>query len=141
MSTLFLRTLREDPADAEVPSHRLLVRAGYVRRVAPGIYSWLPLGLKVLNNIAAVVREELAASPHVAAVELRVTRIQDHLADGRTAVFAYSALDRLLDLYPGGSAWALLTLADLQRAHDDVTFDLLLVDQRPVVQDRPGSLA
>jgi prolyl-tRNA synthetase len=44
MSTLFLRTLREDPADAEVPSHRLLVRAGYVRRVAPGIYSWLPLG-------------------------------------------------------------------------------------------------
>ena len=61
MSTLFLRTLREDPADAEVPSHRLLVRAGYVRRVAPGIYSWLPLGLKVLNNIAAVVREEMDA--------------------------------------------------------------------------------
>ena len=59
MSTLFLRTLREDPADAEVPSHRLLVRAGYVRRVAPGIYSWLPLGLKVLNNIANVVREEM----------------------------------------------------------------------------------
>ena len=46
MSSLFLRTLREDPADAEVPSHRLLVRAGYVRRVAPGIYSWLPLGLQ-----------------------------------------------------------------------------------------------
>jgi prolyl-tRNA synthetase len=61
MSTLFLRTLREDPADAEVPSHRLLVRAGYVRRVAPGIYSWLPLGLKVLNNVAAVVREEMDA--------------------------------------------------------------------------------
>ena len=61
MSTLFLRTLREDPADAEVPSHKLLVRAGYVRRVAPGIYSWLPLGLKVLNNVAAVVREEMDA--------------------------------------------------------------------------------
>jgi prolyl-tRNA synthetase len=61
MSTLFLRTLREDPADAEVPSHRLLVRAGYVRRVAPGIYSWLPLGLKVLNNVAAIVREEMDA--------------------------------------------------------------------------------
>ena len=44
LSTLFLRTLRDDPADAEVPSHKLLVRAGYVRRVAPGIYSWLPLG-------------------------------------------------------------------------------------------------
>ena len=61
MSTLFLRTLREDPADAEVASHKLLVRAGYVRRVAPGIYSWLPLGLKVLNRVAAVVREEMDA--------------------------------------------------------------------------------
>jgi prolyl-tRNA synthetase len=61
MSTLFLRTLREDPADAEVPSHRLLVRAGYVRRIAPGIYSWLPLGLKVLRSVETVVREEMDA--------------------------------------------------------------------------------
>jgi len=61
MSSLFLRTLREDPADAEVPSHRLLVRAGYVRRVAPGGYSWLPLGLRVLRNIERVVREEMNA--------------------------------------------------------------------------------
>ena len=61
MSTLFLRTLREDPADAELPSHRLLVRAGYIRRVAPGIYTWLPLGLRVLRNIEAIVREEMDA--------------------------------------------------------------------------------
>ncbi|WP_326569429.1 proline--tRNA ligase [Amycolatopsis rhabdoformis] len=61
MSSLFLRTLREDPADAEVPSHRLLVRAGYVRRVAPGGYSWLPLGLRVLRKIEQVVREEMNA--------------------------------------------------------------------------------
>ncbi|GAA3811144.1 proline--tRNA ligase [Sphaerisporangium flaviroseum] len=61
MSTLFLRTLREDPADAEVPSHKLLVRAGYVRRVAPGIYSWLPLGKIVMENVARVVREEMNA--------------------------------------------------------------------------------
>ncbi|MFN2519141.1 MAG: proline--tRNA ligase [Jatrophihabitantaceae bacterium] len=61
LSTLFLRTLRDDPADAEVPSHRLLVRAGYVRRVAPGIYSWLPLGLAVLANVERVVREEMAS--------------------------------------------------------------------------------
>lgn len=61
MSTLFVRTLREDPADAEVPSHRLLVRAGYIRRAAPGIYSWLPLGLKVLRNIERIVREEMDA--------------------------------------------------------------------------------
>ncbi|WP_236788922.1 proline--tRNA ligase [Amycolatopsis sp. GM8] len=61
MSSLFLRTLREDPADAEVPSHKLLVRAGYVRRVAPGGYSWLPLGLRVLRNVERVVREEMDA--------------------------------------------------------------------------------
>ncbi|MTB86796.1 proline--tRNA ligase [Aeromicrobium senzhongii] len=61
MSQLFLRTLRDDPADAEVPSHKLLVRAGYVRRVAPGIYSWLPLGLRVLAKVEAIVREEMGA--------------------------------------------------------------------------------
>lgn len=60
-SSLFLRTLREDPADAEVPSHRLLVRAGYVRRVAPGGYSWLPLGLRVLRRIENIVRDEMNA--------------------------------------------------------------------------------
>ncbi|HEX5114559.1 MAG TPA: proline--tRNA ligase [Pseudonocardiaceae bacterium] len=59
MSSLFLRTLREDPADAEVPSHRLLVRAGYVRRVAPGVFSWLPLGIRVLRRVEQVVREEM----------------------------------------------------------------------------------
>ncbi|SDM92941.1 proline--tRNA ligase [Allokutzneria albata] len=61
MSSLFLRTLREDPADAEVPSHKLLVRAGYVRRVAPGVYSWLPLGWRVLRNVERVIREEMDA--------------------------------------------------------------------------------
>jgi prolyl-tRNA synthetase len=61
LSTLFLRTLRDDPADAEVPSHKLLVRAGYVRRIAPGIYSWLPLGVMVQANVARVVREEMDA--------------------------------------------------------------------------------
>ena len=59
MSTLFLRTLRDDPADAEVPSHRLLVRAGYIRRIAAGIYSWLPLGVITLRNIENVVRQEM----------------------------------------------------------------------------------
>ena len=59
MSELFLRTLRDDPADAEVPSHKLLIRAGYVRPIGPGLYSWLPLGLKVLRKIEAVVRDEM----------------------------------------------------------------------------------
>ena len=61
MSSLFVRTLRDDPADAEVPSHRLLVRAGYIRRNAPGIYTWLPLGLRVLRNVERVIREEMDA--------------------------------------------------------------------------------
>ncbi|AGP30971.1 proline--tRNA ligase [Corynebacterium terpenotabidum] len=69
MSSFFLRTLREDPADAEVPSHKLLVRAGYVRRVAPGVYSWLPLGLRVLHNIEAVVRREMDS---IGAQEIRL---------------------------------------------------------------------
>jgi prolyl-tRNA synthetase len=59
MSTLFLRTLRDNPADADVPSHALLVRAGLVRRVAAGIYSWLPLGYQVYRNVERVVREEM----------------------------------------------------------------------------------
>jgi prolyl-tRNA synthetase len=61
MSELFLRTLRDDPADAEVPSHKLLIRAGYVRQVGPGLYSWLPLGLRVFRKIEQIIREEMNA--------------------------------------------------------------------------------
>ncbi|MDO4917400.1 MAG: proline--tRNA ligase, partial [Rothia sp. (in: high G+C Gram-positive bacteria)] len=61
LSQLFLRTLRDDPAEAEVASHKLLVRAGYIRRAAPGIYTWLPMGLKVLNKVENIVREEMNA--------------------------------------------------------------------------------
>ncbi len=60
LSHFFLRTLREDPADAEVTSHKLLVRAGYIRRTAPGVFSWLPLGLKVKARIEKIIREEMA---------------------------------------------------------------------------------
>lgn len=58
---MFLRTLREDPADADVDSAKLLQRAGYIRKAAPGIWTWLPLGLKVLNKIEAIIREEMAS--------------------------------------------------------------------------------
>ena len=61
LSSLFLRTLREDPVDADVDSHKLLVRAGYIRRAAPGIYTWLPLGLAVLRRVESIVREEMDA--------------------------------------------------------------------------------
>lgn len=62
LSQLFLRTLREDPSDAEVTSHRLLLRAGYIRRQAPGIFAWLPLGLRVRAKVEKIVREEMAAA-------------------------------------------------------------------------------
>jgi prolyl-tRNA synthetase len=62
MSQLFLRTLREDPSEAEVDSHKLLVRAGYIRRAAPGIYTWLPLGLAVKAKVEQIVREEMAVA-------------------------------------------------------------------------------
>jgi prolyl-tRNA synthetase len=61
LSHLFVRTLRDDPSDAEVPSHRLLVRAGYIRRAAPGGYTWLPLGWRVLRKVENIVREEMDA--------------------------------------------------------------------------------
>ena len=62
LSHLFLRTLREDPSDAEVIGHKLLVRAGYIRRQAPGIFAWLPLGLRVKNRLETIIREEMAAA-------------------------------------------------------------------------------
>lgn len=62
LSTLFLRTLREDPAEAEVDSHKLLLRAGYIRRAAPGVYTWLPLGLLVKAKVEQIVREEMNRS-------------------------------------------------------------------------------
>ncbi|MEY4554151.1 MAG: hypothetical protein RL197_578, partial [Actinomycetota bacterium] len=62
LSSLFLRTLRDDPAEAEVDSHKLLLRAGYIRRAAAGIYTWLPLGLAVKAKIEQIVREEMAAA-------------------------------------------------------------------------------
>ena len=61
LSSLFVRTLRDNPVDAEVPSHRLLVRAGYIRRAAPGGYTWLPLGWSVYQNVSRVIREEMDA--------------------------------------------------------------------------------
>ncbi len=61
LSHLFVRTLRDDPSDAEVASHRLLVRAGYIRRAAPGGYTWLPLGWRVLRKVENIVREEMDA--------------------------------------------------------------------------------
>jgi len=61
LSQLFVRTLRDDPSDAEVASHRLLLRAGYIRRQAPGVFAWLPLGLRVRRRVEQIIREEMGA--------------------------------------------------------------------------------
>src|SRR5581483_7819203 len=86
MSRLFLRTLRDDPADAEVDSHRLLVRAGYIRKVAAGIYSWLPLGYRVLRRVEEIVRQEMDAAGALAAdgpgQGVRAAHVQAHRPEG-----------------------------------------------------------
>ena len=96
LSRLFLRTLRDDPAEAEVASHKLLVRAGYIRRVAPGIYSWLPLGLAVLRNVEGIIREEMLA---IGAQEVQLpTLIPRHIFEGSGRWADYGdALFRLQD--------------------------------------------
>ncbi|MFP5291077.1 MAG: proline--tRNA ligase, partial [Actinomycetes bacterium] len=73
LSELFFTTLREDPAEAEVASHRLLLRAGYIRRAGAGLYSWLPLGLRVLRRVEAIVRQEMDRS---GAIELSMPTVQ-----------------------------------------------------------------
>ena len=60
-SQLFIPTLREAPTDAEVASHKLLLRGGYIRQLGAGIYSYLPLGQRSINKIVAIVREEMDA--------------------------------------------------------------------------------
>src|SRR3954454_13508131 len=100
MSSLFLRTLRQDPADAELPSHRLLVRGGYVRRVAPGVYSWLPLGIAVLDRVERIVREEME---RIGAQEVRFPALiprEIYETSGRWADYG-DTLFRLIDRKKG----------------------------------------
>nr|WP_181244086.1 proline--tRNA ligase [Gulosibacter molinativorax] len=90
LTTLFVRTLREDPADAEVASHRLLVRAGYIRRQAPGIFAWLPLGLKVKNKVEAIVREEMARAGAQEMIFPALFAAETYEATGRLSDFGDS---------------------------------------------------
>ena len=96
MSVLFLRTLRDDPADAEVDSHRLLVRAGYIRRVSSGIYSWLPLGDRVLRKVSEIVRQEMdrAGAQEVSLPITQPLELWDR--SGRNAIYG-DLMFRLVD--------------------------------------------
>src|SRR5699024_10705262 len=143
MSSLFLRTLRDDPHDAEVASHSWLVRAGYIRRAAPGIYSWLPLGLRVLAKIEAVVREEMAAA---GAQEVHFPALlprEPYEATGRWAEYGPN-LFRLQDrkeadylLAPTHEEMFTLLVKDLYSSYKDLPLTLFQVQTKYRDEARP----
>ncbi|MFG2467369.1 proline--tRNA ligase [Streptomyces canus] len=127
MSQLMAKTLRDDPADAEVLSHKLLVRAGYVRRTAAGIWSWLPLGMRVLRNVERVVREEMDA---IGAQEVLLPAIlpkEPYEATGRWDEYG-PELFRLQDRKGGDYL--------LGPTHEEI-FTLLVKDQASSYKDLP----
>ncbi len=143
LSSLFVRTLRDDPADAEVPSHRWLVRAGYIRRAAPGVYSWLPLGLKVLQKVEAVVREEMDA---IGAQEVRFPALlprEPYEQTGRWADYGDN-LFRLQDrkgadmlLGPTHEEMFTLLVKDLYSSYKDLPLSLYQIQTKYRDEARP----
>lgn len=143
MSSLFLRTLREDPADAELPGHKLLVRAGYIRRAAPGVYSWLPLGLRVLRNVEAVVREEMDA---IGAQELSFPALlprEPYEATGRWTEYGdnlFRLVDRKgADMLLGPTHEEMFTLAvkDMYSSYKDLPLALYQIQTKYRDEARP----
>ncbi|MGP5198113.1 proline--tRNA ligase [Brachybacterium alimentarium] len=143
LSSSFVRTLREDPADAEVASHKLLVRAGYIRRSAPGVYTWLPLGLKVLRKVEAIVREEQDA---IGGQELVFSALQPrepYEATGRWEEYG-PTLFRLQDrregdylLAPTHEEMFTLTVKDLYNSYKDLPVMLYQVQNKFRDEARP----
>ena len=103
MSRLLVRTLREAPADAEVASHQLLVRAGYIRRLASGVYTFLPLGLRVLARVERVIREELDAAGCQEVLLPALHPIELWEQSGRAALFGSDALPAMTVDARGGT--------------------------------------
>jgi prolyl-tRNA synthetase len=143
MSSLFVRTLRDDPADAEVPSHKLLVRAGYIRRAAPGIYSWLPLGLRVLRKIEGILREEMDA---IGAQELLFPALlprEPYEASGRWMEYG-AGIFRLKDrkdgdylLGPTHEEMFTLLVKDLYSSYKDLPLSLFQIQTKYRDEARP----
>ncbi|HHT13289.1 MAG TPA: proline--tRNA ligase [Propionibacterium sp.] len=143
MSQLFVRTLREDPADAEVPSHRWLVRAGYIRRAAPGVYSWLPLGLKVLEKVERIIREEMNA---IGAQEVRFPALlprEPYEATGRWTDYGdnlFRVVDRKgTDMLLGPTHEEMFTLMvkDLYKSYKDLPLSLYQIQTKYRDEARP----
>src|ERR671921_2641993 len=143
MSELFVRTLREDPADAEVPSHRWLVRAGYIRRVAPGLYSWLPLGYRVLRKVEQIIREEMDA---IGAQEVHFPALlprEPYEATGRWAEYG-EGIFRLRDrkradylLGPTHEEMFTLLVKDLYSSYKDLPLSLYQIQTKYRDEQRP----
>ncbi|MCI9858592.1 proline--tRNA ligase [Microbacterium proteolyticum] len=143
LSNYFLRTLREDPSDAEVTSHRLLVRAGYIRRNAPGIFAWLPLGLKVKAKIERVVREEMA---NAGAFEVHFPALlprEPYEVTGRWEEYG-DALFRLQDrkgadylLAPTHEEMFTLLVKDLYSSYKDLPLTLYQIQDKYRDEARP----
>ena len=143
MSELFVRTLRDDPTDAEVPSHRWLVRAGYIRRAAPGIYSWLPLGWRVLRNVERIVREEMDA---IGAQEVHLPALlpkEPYEASGRWTEYGPNIF-RLKDrkgadylLGPTHEEMFALLVKDLYSSYKDLPLSLYQIQTKYRDEARP----
>ncbi len=143
MSQLFVRTLRDDPADAEVASHRLLVRAGYIRRAAPGIYSWLPLGYRVYRKVEQLIRDEMDA---IGAQEVHFPALlprEPYEATGRWTEYGDN-LFRLQDrrgvdhlLGPTHEEMFTLLVKDLYSSYKDLPLSLYQIQSKYRDEARP----
>ncbi len=143
LSKLFVRTLRDDPAAAELASHKLLVRAGYIRRAAPGIYSWLPLGLRVLAKVEQIVREEMDA---IGGQEVRFPALlprEPYEETGRWTEYGPN-LFRLKDrrdvdmlLGPTHEEMFTLLVKDLYSSHKDLPLTLYQIQNKYRDEARP----
>ncbi|MBW4095427.1 MAG: proline--tRNA ligase [Acidobacteria bacterium] len=143
LSNLFLRTLREDPTDAEVASHRLLLRAGYIRRAAPGIYTWLPLGLRVLRKVETIVREEMDA---IGAQEVHFPALlpkEPYDASGRWTEYG-DGIFRLQDrkgadylLAPTHEEVFTLLVKDMYSSYKDLPLNLYQIQNKYRDEERP----
>lgn len=143
MSTLFVRTLREDPVDAEVASHKWLVRAGYIRRAAPGVYSWLPLGLRVLGKLEEIVRQEMAAAGSQEVHFPALLPREPYEATGRWAEYGPN-LFRLQDrkgndmlLAPTHEEMFTLLVSDLYSSYRDLPLSLYQIQTKYRDEARP----
>lgn len=143
LTNYFLRTLREDPSDAEVTSHRLLVRAGYIRRQAPGVFAWLPLGLRVKEKIERIIREEMtAAGAHEVHFPALLPR-EPYEATGRWDEYG-DALFRLQDrkgadylLAPTHEEVFTLLVKDLYSSYKDLPLTIYQIQDKYRDEARP----